>query len=161
MSRYYTVEFTGVTLDENYDAFEIRPAANKPCTVHAIYLGTEQTVAYDADAMARVRIIRLPATATSGSGGATPTPTRLDRMSAVAGFGADTNNPSTTNATTTGTAVNLHSWAFNNGDEWAFIPLPDMRPRVENPEILVVRILNPGVLVAASGTIYIEESDRG
>lgn len=161
MGRVYTVEFNAFSVPATnaLDFFEIRPAANKVCEVHGVFISNTGIAADAGDAQEEllpVQIIRLPATVTSGLGGATPSGVPLNVNDAAAGFGADTKN--TTVATTSGTAVTIHSDGFNVRTGWVYIPTPEMRPRVQNAEALVIRLpTGPADAVTMSGTIYIEE----
>ena len=159
MSRIYTVEFEGTavaTASGDVDFFEILPAANKPVLIHAVFLSQSSDVGDAAEEILRVKIIRLPATVTSGTGGASATPVPLDVNDAAAGAVCEVLN--TAVATTSGTAVDIHSDAFNIRVGWVYMPTPEMRPRVNNAEGIVVRLMAATVdELTMSGTVYIEE----
>ena len=153
MGRMYTVEFENVAVTAAQDFFEILPAANKPCVIHALYLSQYSDVKDAEEEILRVRIIR--GHTTSGSGGAAPTPRPADSNSTAAGFTAETNNTTIASA---GTPVNLHSDYFNIRVGMQLIFTPEMRPRVQNANLLVVRLLAaPADSLSMSGTLYVEE----
>lgn len=154
MGRMYSVEFENVAVSVAQDLFEITPADDKPCIVHGIYISQSSDVGDAEEEMLRVRIIR--GHATSGSGGSAPTPRPLNPTDPAAGFTAEANNTTIASA---GTAVNLHSEAFNIRTGWQYIPTPEMRPEVtQGQTTLVVRLLAaPTDALSMSGTLYIEE----
>lgn len=159
MGRMYTVEFEGTavaTASGDVDFFEILPADDKPCIVHAVFLSQSSDTGDAAEEILRVKVIRLPATVTSGSSGSSATPVPLDVNDAAAGFAAEVLN--TTVATTSGTAVDLHSDAFNIRTGWALVLTPEMRWRVAQAEGLVVRLMAAVTdELTMSGTLYVEE----
>jgi hypothetical protein len=153
MGRIYTIEFSGVAVTAAQDFFEILPATQKPCLVHAIFLSQSSDVGDAEEELLRVRIIR--GHTTSGSGGSTPTPVPMDVNDVAAGFVGEANNTTIASA---GTGVNLHSESFNIRSGFALIFTPEMRPRVQNPSLLVVRLLaNPADELTMAGTMYVEE----
>lgn len=153
MGRIYTVEFEDVTVSAQVDFFEILPATQKPCKLHAVFISQNTELGDAAEEQLRIRIIR--GHTTSGSGGAAPTPVPLNSADAAAGFAAETNNTTIASA---GTAVNLHSESFNVRAGYQLIFTPEMRPVVKNAETLVVRLMAaPADALDLSGTIYVEE----
>lgn len=157
MNRCYTVEFENVAVTATQDFFEILPATQKPCAVVGLFLAPVVSSGDWGDAQEEVLRIQVRRGYTaSGSGGSAPTPRPLVPSDAAAGFTAEVNN---TTVATTGTAVNLHSDAYNirvgyqlwlpEGAEWW----------VANAELLVVRMLStPADSVSLSGTLYVRES---
>ena len=154
MGRMYTVEFEGVAVTAAQDFFEINPATDSPCLVHACYLSQSSDTGDAAEELLRVKIIR--GNATTGSGGSTPTPIALDSTDGAAGFGAEANNTTEASA---GSEVDLHSEAFNIRTGLAYIPTPECRPRVDAGDgLLVVRLMAaPADSLTMSGTLYVEE----
>lgn len=153
MSRIYTVEFSGVSVSAAQDFFEILPATQKPCQVTGIHLFQSSDVGDSEEEILRCRVIR--GHTTSGSGGTAPTPRPRDSNDVAAGFSSEVNNTTIASA---GTAVNLMSFNFNvrvgyelwlpNGHEF----------RVQNAELLVVRLLAaPADAVTMAGTLFVEE----
>ena len=158
MGRMYSVEFENqsiATASGDYDLFELAPATNKPIRLHAVYLAVLSETGDAAEEMLRVRIMRLPATVTSGNGTAAAE-NLLDTNDSAAGFVSEV--IATTVATTTGTAINLHSDAFNCRVGWVYLPTPETRPRAQNAEYLVVRLMAAVTDdLTMSGTCYVEE----
>lgn len=159
MGRMYTVEFENrvvANADGDHDLFEITPADDKPCTVHAIYLSQSTEVGDGEEEMLRLQIIR--GHTTSGDNGVSPAPTPRpsDPGDAAAGFTAEAEN---TTIASGGTTENLHSESFNVRTGWVYLPTPEMRPKVTQAETtLVLRLLAaPADDVTMNGTIYIEE----
>jgi len=152
--RMYTVQFENVSVTAAQDFFEITPADDKVCVVHAIFLSQSSEVGDAQEEMLRAQIIR--GHTTSGSGGTTPTPEPTNPNDAAAGFTAEVNNTTIASAGTTGI---IHSEAFNVRTGWVYIPTPEMRPMVKQTNTtLVVRLLAaPADAVSMIGTLYVEE----
>lgn len=153
MGRIYSVEFSGVAVSAAQDFFEILPAANKPVALHGVFLSQSSDAGDSEEEFLRIRVIR--GHTTSGSGGTSATPRPADSNDAAAGATAEVNNTTIASA---GTAVNLHSEAFNSRAGLQLIWTPEMRPRCQNAELIVVRLLAaPADALTMSGTLYFEE----
>jgi hypothetical protein len=113
MARFYTVSFTGTLTAAGTDAdlFNLLAADDKPIRLRALILSQSSEVGDAAEENLRITIQRFPATVTNGSGGSAVTPQTLDSADAAAGFTARCND--TTVATTSGTAVKLEEFAWN------------------------------------------------
>ena len=87
----------------------------------------------------RISIMRLPATFTGGSGGSTITPATMD--SADAACGATTKCNNTTVATTSGTAITIAEFGWNERNSPYDFWFPDVNyaPKAKQGEGLVVR----------------------
>jgi hypothetical protein len=109
----YSVIYSGTLTASGTDSdlIEITPADDKPCYLRGMVIGQTSELGDTAEENIRISIVRLPATFTSGSGGSSVTPQILNELSAAAGFTAECNN--TTVATTSGTAVTLEEFAWN------------------------------------------------
>jgi len=155
----YSVEFEATavaTASGDVDFFEIVPGDDAPVLIHAIYLSQSSDVGDAAEEMLRVKIIRLPATVTSGTGGAAATPVPLNVRYPAASAACEVLN--TAVATTSGTAVDIHSDTFNIRAGWVYLPTPEMRPRVAQAEGIVVRLMAAVTdELTMSGTLYMEE----
>lgn len=144
IGRAYAVEFHNVTLTTaggDQDLFYVKPAADKICVIEAVYLSNVGVAADAGDAqeeLHRIEIIRLPATVTAGSVGAAMTPNPLSTNDTAAGFTARIND--TTVATTSGTALNLHSDGWNVRIPYVWMPPPEHRLIVANAQAIVVRL---------------------
>lgn len=155
MGRMYAVAFDNVSVTAAQDLFELSPADDKPVLIHGIYLSQASDVGDAAEEMLRVQILR--GHTTSGSGGSSATPAPLQSSAgAAAGAAAEINNTTIASA---GTAVSLHSEAFNIRAGWQFIPTPEMRPGASQANTtIVVRLMGaPADVLAMSGTILFEE----
>jgi hypothetical protein len=156
MGRLYTVEFGPTAVTTAVDFFEIAPADDKPCLVHAIDIG-QTTELGDAQEEQLEWSIRRGGTAyTSGSGGSSKTPVLLGSDDAAAGFTAEVLN--TTVATFTAGVIFHHS-AFNVRTGLLWVPTPELRPRVSQANGgLVVRCeATPADSITFVGTLYVEE----
>ena len=144
LGRAYAVEFHNTTLTNaggDQDLFYIKPAADKICAIEAVYLSNVGVAADAGDAqeeLHRIEMIRLPATVTVGSGGGSMTPNPLSTNDAAAGFTARIND--TTVATTSGTALTLHSDGWNVRVPYVWMPPPEHRLLVGNAQAIVVRL---------------------
>ena len=154
MARVYSVEFENVSASAAQDFFEISPAADHPVVILAVYIDQYSDVGDTQEEMLRYQIIR--GHTTSGSGGSSATPRPLDPGDAAAGFSAEVNNTTIASA---GTAVNLHSGAFNIRAGLALIFPPEMTPVANNGNTtIVVRLLAaPADALSMSGTLYVAE----
>ncbi len=144
VGRAYAVEAHGTTITSaggDSDLVYIKPAADKPCIIEAFYLSNVGVAADAGDAqeeLHRIEIIRLPSTVTVGSGGSSMTPNPLATNDTAAGFTARTND--TTVATTSGTALWLHSDGWNVRSPYVWMPPPEHRPIVANAQAIVIRL---------------------
>jgi hypothetical protein len=141
MGRTYTVplSFTYTAAGGDFDAVYLAPASNKPIKLLGFSLGQISEVGDAAEEGVRVSIIRLPATVTASSGGSSITATPIDSADSAAGFTARAGD--STVATTSGTAVTLAEYGWNERatpfTEW--FP-PGREPKAKNAEALVIRL---------------------
>lgn len=154
MGQMYTVQFENVSVTAAQDFFEITPADDRGCVIHAIFLSQSSDVGDSEEEMLRCSIIR--GHTTGGSGGSAGTAEPLDGRSAAAGFASEVNN---TTIASLGTTDTLHSESFNIRSGLQLIFTPEMRPKVDQGQTtLVVRLLAaPADALSMSGTIYVEE----
>lgn len=154
----YSVSFTKTTIaaaSGDYDLFEIDPAAEKPVEIIGLYLGQKTELGDAAEEQVRWSIVRLNGTLTSGSGTAA-TPRPLDPNDGAASFGAETIGA--TPATGTGTTETLHEDTYNIRAGLPFIFPPDMRPKANGNQLIVVRLLEALADDAdMTGTLYVKE----
>lgn len=161
--RLYTVAFQAVAISAKQDIFYIKPAADKPCVIEAIYLSNVGVGADAGDAQEElldVQLLYIPATVTAGTGGTAPTPRSLLVGDAAAGFTARVNDV-TTVATTTGTRYPLHADGWNVRIPYVWLPPPEHRPIVANAAAMVFRLAETGTAMAdaitTNGTMYVRE----
>lgn len=154
MSRVYTLSFSEVAVAADQDLFELLPASGKPIYIHECAVSTTDSEVSEALPFA---LLRMPATVTSGSGGASVTPVPLDVNDTAAGATCERNN--TTLATTTGTALTVVAEGANvlAGLKWIFPP--GGRPRAQNGEAILFRLLlDPAASIKMSGYLVFEEA---
>lgn len=153
MARMYSISFDGIAVTTAVDLFEILPATQKPVVVHGLFLSQASDVGDAAEEILRVNVVR--GNTTSGSGGAAVTPQPLDSVDTAAGATCERTN---TTAASAGTAVTLHSEAFNIRTGLGLWLTPETRWRVANANLLVVRLAAaPADSLTMSGTLYFEE----
>lgn len=155
MGRMYTVEFEAQAVTGAVDIWEIRPADDKPLSVHAMFLSQTTELGDAAEEVLRYRVIR--GNTTTGTGGAAPTPRPVDPSDAASSFAADTLN---TGAATGGTEVVIHSGGWQVRIPEMLILAPEMRwESYESAGFLVVRLMAaPADSITMSGTLYVEEN---
>lgn len=154
MARVYTVSFADVAVTAAQDFFEISPADDHPVVILAAYIDQYTELGDAAEEFLRYQIIR--GYTTSGSGGSAATARPLDPGDAAAGFAAEVNNTTVAN---TGTAVILHSGAFNIRAGLALIFPPEMTPLANqgNTTIVLRLMAAPTDSITMNGTLYIAE----
>ena len=159
IGRAYAVEFHNVSVSAQQDFFYIKPAADKVCVIEAVYLSNVGGSADAGDAqeeLYRIEMIRLPATVTAGSAGTAPTPNPLSTNDAAAGFTSRVND--TTVATTSGTALQLHSDGMNVRVPYVWLPPPEHRHLIANAQAWVCRLVStPADAVTMNGTCVVRE----
>lgn len=153
--RPYAISFAAVAVSAQQDLFYIKPAADKLVVIEAVYISNVGGTADAGDAqeeLLRIEVIRLPATVTVGSGGAAATPNPLMTNDTAAGMTARVND--TTVATTSGTALNMHTDGMNVRIPYVWMPPPEHRPMVGNAQAIVVRLVTtPADAVTMNGTL--------
>lgn len=156
MGRMYAVEFgfVNVTGTSTVDFFEIAPADDKPVIVHGIFIGQSSDAGDSEEELLRI-VIRRGFTA-SGSGGSSKTPAPLDANDQAAGMAAEVAN---TTLASGGSIVTLYGDTFNIRTGWVYMPTPEMRPRVDQGDgILVARLLTaPADDLVFDGIMIVEE----
>ena len=153
MPRRYVVTFSNVAVTQAQDLVQVIGASGKIVRVLRAWCSATDTTAPTAQ-MLQVRQRFLPATVTNGSGGSSPTPAKIDPGDAAASFTAKAN--STTQATTSGTAVVKDEDGFHvysGYDKVALTPTP-----VGSSEAYVFELLStPSGTLHLSGGVEVEE----
>lgn len=155
--RPFSVEFEAVTVTNaggDADLFEFDAAAEKPIELVGLVLAvtSEVTTNVGEDEYLRLRVIRGHTTTGNGTS-ATPRP--LKATDAAAGFTAKTFGTTIASA---GTAVNLHSDAFNVRTGYQFWWPDGFGVDTSGATLLVVRLMAaPADDVTMSGTAYLLE----
>lgn len=160
MGRIYAVPYTGTLTNAggNSDLLELLPADDKPVRLRGFTISQTSEVGDAAEEALRISVIRLPATVTSGSGGSSVTPVAMDSADASAGFTAECNN--TTVATTSGSAVTIEEYGWNerNSPFEHWYPAAEFCPKVKQGEGLVIRSQDtPADDVTIQFTAWVEE----
>lgn len=125
MSRIYTIQGGPTANTVKIDFFSVTPADDKPCLLHAVYIGQTTEFGDAQEELLEVFISRGGTAMTAGSGGAAPTPQPIDSSAgAAAGFTARTLD--TTIATFTSGVV-VHRDAFNVRGGYQYFPAPEDR----------------------------------
>ena len=154
MSRIYSAEFADVAVTAAQDLFSLLVGDDEPiellgCTI------SQNTDLGDAAAEAlTIKIIR--GWGTVGSGGSAPTAINLDGKGGAATTTVRAND---TTEASSGSAVNMHSECWNIALPWIYLPIPEMRIRVDQADDLlsVSLITVPADSITVSGTIYWRE----
>jgi hypothetical protein len=153
-SRQSTVEFENIAVTAAQDLFSFDAAAEKPIMLYGLFLAVTTEVATNVgeDEFLRIRVIRGHTTV--GSGGTAPTVRPVKQTDTIA-YTARTNDTTIASA---GTAVNLHSDAFNVRTGYQFWWPDGSEPDTSGASLLVVRLLAaPADSVTMSGTAYLAE----
>ena len=151
--RIYTMSFTNVTLSAVQDMLAVYAGASKIFAVLSVNLGqvTGTTVANQ-----RVRLRYLPTTVTTGSGGSAGTLKPFVSGDAAVTVTGRIND--TTQATTSGTAVDLWDdvWNTINGFIWV-PPIPSRPPVIGLSGAFIVSLDTAPASLASNGSVTIEE----
>lgn len=148
----FTATFSAIAVSAAQDAFQLTAHATSRIEICEIFLGQYSDAGDAAAEMLSVQIVR--GHTTTGSGGAAVTPANFEPWSRAAVTVAARNN---TTIAADGTAVILHSEAFNVQGGWLYKPFfgadSNERPKAEAGQIIVVRITAPADAVTMNGTI--------
>ena len=149
----FTATFSAIAVSAAQDVFQLTAHATSRIEICEIFLGQYSDAGDAAAEMLSVQIIR--GHTTTGSGGAAVTPANFEPWSRAAVTTVLRNN---TTIAADGTAVILHSEAFNVQGGWLYKPFKsnhedNERPKIEAGGIVVVRITAPADAVTMNGTI--------
>lgn len=149
----YTVTFTDIAVTAAQDFFEFLPATQRPIELIMLRLAQTTELGDAQEEQLPVSVIR--GHTTSGSGGATVTAQPLFSPASASGVTAERNNTTIASA---GTAVTLADLTFNVRSGLYEVWPPEVRPRVANNSLLVVRLRSaPADSITMSGTAWIRE----
>lgn len=151
--RLYTVTFTNVTISAVQDALCVIAGATRQFGVHQANIGQiTGTSVFNA----RCRLKYLPVTVTNGSGGSTPTPQKTNPNDAAATITAHAND--TTQATSSGTAVDVYGDVINTVNGWVWYPPVPGRPPVAGLSgAMVLSIDTAFSSLVCNGSMTVEE----
>lgn len=149
----FSATFSAIAVSAAQDVFELTAHATSRIEICEIFLGQYSDSGDAAAEMLSVQIVRGHTTA--GSGGAAVTPGNFEPWSRAAVTTVARNN---TTIAADGTAVILHSEAFNIQGGWLYRPFKfnnedNERPKIAAGGIVVVRITAPADAVTMNGTI--------
>jgi hypothetical protein len=148
----FTATFSAIAVSAAQDAFELITPATSRIEICEIFLGQYSDAGDAAAEMLSVQIVRGHTVV--GSGGAAVTPANFEPWSRAAVTTVNRNN---TTIASGGSAVVLHSEAFNVQGGWLYKPLKtevdNERPKIEISTITVIRITAPADAVTMNGTI--------
>lgn len=151
--RIYTMAFNGVTLSAVQDALSLYAGASKIFAVLSVNLGqvTGTTVAN-----MRVRLRYLPTAVTSGSGGSAGVIRPYLPGDVAATVTGRTND--TTQATSSGTAVDLwdDTWNTVNGFLWV-PPVPSRPPVIGLSGAFILSLDTAPSAMVSNGSVTFEE----
>lgn len=156
MFRVYSIEFDNQTLTNangDHDLFELAPADDTPIRILGVSVQNVSEIGDAQEEHLRWRVIR--GHATTGNGTST-TPRPMDSNDAAADTVCETFGSTIASA---GTAVNLHSGAFNLRVGLDYWWPPESRPRCSQVDgLIVVRMMSTVTDdVTISGTLYFAE----
>jgi len=154
MAKIYSAEFADVSVAAAQDFFSLLVGDDEPIKLLACFI-SQKTDFGDANAEGlTIKIIR--GWGTVGSGGSAPTPINLDGKGGAATTTVRANDTTEASA---GSPVDVHSEAWNIQMPWIYLPIPELRIRVDQADdlISVSLITVPGSAILCSGTIYWEE----
>ena len=154
-----TTAATSMPATNAFEAFYIKPAADKICVIEAVYLAGVGLAADAGDAQEELldlRILYIPSTVTASSGGNSVTPQPLSINDTAASFTA--RSADTTPATSSGTIVTRHQDGWNNRVPYVWIPPPEHRIIVANAAAVTVRIITgPADAITIGGSVLVRE----
>jgi hypothetical protein len=151
--RVYTMSFQNVSVSAVQDLMALYAGSSGAFEVHEFVVGqiTATTVGN-----LRIRLRRLPATVTAGSAGGAGTINKSRPGDAAATITGRIND--TTQATTSGTAVDVRSDVYNPINGYQFLPAPEDRPACNPSEAMVVSLdTTPGSAETMNGVITVAE----
>ena len=152
--RVYAVPFKNVSISAVQDVLGIYAGSAKALEIHEVRLG--QTTITTA-AQLRLTLRRLPATVTAGTGGTTPTPVPQNKNDTAASFTAHAND-ATTQASTSGTALDYTPDVWNLVNGYDMLYAPEDRPVINPNEAFIVSLDQaPGSAMNCSGVAIVAE----
>lgn len=147
--RVYTAQFTNVAVTAQQDLFAILAAAEKPVTIHEIFL-SQSTEVGDAMEEGLSVVIKQGATV-AGSGGSIPAVVPRDVDDSAGGAVVRANDTTIAN---TGTIVTTHAFNWNVRVPLQLLFTPELRPYAKGQRRIVVGLLTtPADSISVSGTI--------
>lgn len=154
-ARIYTITFKAVTVAAVQDLFYVKASATNGLALRRASVSASSITSA---AEIALRLKRLPATVTVGSGGSAPTIQKVGSSLPTAALSAARAND-TTQATTSGTAVELANWNWDVLQDFLEVPpTPEERWECAASEALVLDISATPASTVLSGTLVFEET---
>lgn len=150
-ARTYSAEFADVAVTAAQDLFSLLVGDDEPIHLLGCTISQSTDVGDAAEEGLLIKIIR--GWGTVGSGGSAPTAISLDGKGGAATTTVRANDTTEASA---GSAVEVHSEVWNIRVPWVYLPIPEMRIRVDQADDLlsVSLITVPADSITVSGTIY-------
>ncbi len=154
MAKIYSAEFADVSVAAAQDFFSLLVGDDEPIKLLGCVISQKTDYGDSTAEGLTIKIIR--GWGTVGTGGTAPTALNLD---AKGGAATTTVRANDTTEASAGSAVEMHSEAWNIQMPWIYMPIPELRIRVDQTDDLlsVSLITAPGSAILCSGTIYWEE----
>lgn len=150
----YTARFENVSIAAIQDILSVIAGASRGAILHMIELSAAASSSTPAEF--RLNLKRLPATVTAGSGGTALTINpSMGRNTITASSTVRAND--TTQATTSGTALNLQAWQWNVILPFQYLPAPEDRDECQASSALVLEVVAAPTSIAVSGYVKFEE----
>ena len=154
MARLYVATFKDVAITLAQDLFSILPAANKPVTIHAVYISQKTDVGDAAEEGLTIEIQRGDTTVGSGGSALTGNPLMIGTAADAASVRAND-----TTEVSAGTPLSMHVEVWNIRVPWVYHPAPEDRIMSINAEFIAVQLITaPADSITASGTLVYEEA---
>ena len=154
MAKIYSAEFAAVEVSAAQDLFSLLVGDDEPIKILGCVISQSSDVGDAAEEGLLIKIIR--GWGTVGSGGSAPTAINLDGKGGAATTTVRANDTTEASA---GSAVDLHSEVWNIRQPWVYMPIPELRFRIDQADdiVSVALITVPADAITCSGTIYWEE----
>ena len=154
MGQIYSASFADVAVSAAQDLFSLLVGADEPIHILGCVISQNSDVGDAVAESLTIKIIR--GWGTVGSGGSAPTGIAL---SSKQGAATTTVRANDTTEASSGTDVLMHSECWNIAVPWIYMPIPELRVRVDQGDDLVsVSLITvPADAITTSGTIYWEE----
>ncbi len=154
MGQIYSASFADVAVSAAQDLFSLLVGADEPIHILGCVISQNSDVGDAVAESLTIKIIR--GWGTVGSGGSAPTGIAL---SSKQGPATTTVRANDTTEASSGTDVLMHSECWNIAVPWIYMPIPELRVRVDQGDDLVsVSLITvPADAITTSGTIYWEE----
>jgi len=154
MGKIYSAEFSDVSVAAAQDLFSLLVGDDEPIHLLGCIISQNSDVGDAAAESLTIRIMR--GWGTVGSGGSAPTARNLDGKGGAATTTVRANDTTEASA---GSVVNMHTEVWNIAMPWIYMPIPELRIRVDQADdLLSVSLLAaPTDALITSGTIYWEE----